>query len=73
MTIAQLIEILCGLVGEMASVIDQLSLRLLQTGNLTEGEALHIHEIEDRIRAIGISPPSAAEENETGSGDGRRL
>lgn len=56
MTIAQLIESLCILIGEMASLIDRLALRLLQTGIMTEGELSEIAEIRKRIDAVGISP-----------------
>lgn len=56
MTIAQLIESLCILIGEMASLIDWLALRLLQTGIMTEGELSEIAEIRKRIDAVGISP-----------------
>ena len=57
MTIAQLIETLCLLVGEMADLTDSLAMRLLQAGCMTEGEAEQLNEIHNRIEAIGISPP----------------
>lgn len=57
MTIAQLIENLCILIGEMASLIDKLVMRLMQTGCMTEGEISEVREIQRRIEAIGISPP----------------
>ena len=57
MTIAQLIENLCILIGEMASLIDNLAMRLMQTGCMTEGEFSEVREIQRRIEAIGISPP----------------
>ena len=56
MTIPELIETLCRLISEMAAIIDQLSLRLQQTGNMTEGEAAQVREIRKRIEGIGISP-----------------
>lgn len=55
MTIAQLIENLCILIGEMASLIDKLVMRLMQTGCMTEGEISEVREIQRRIQAIGIS------------------
>lgn len=57
MTIVQLIESLCGLVGDMAAIINWLSARLVENGILTEGEYAEIKEIRKRINAIGISPP----------------
>lgn len=63
MTIAQLIETLCLLVGEMADLTDSLAMRLLQAGCMTEGEAEQIQEIHKRIEAIGISPPDNEEVN----------
>lgn len=70
MTIAQLIETLCLLVGEMADLTDSLAMRLLQAGCMTEGEAEQIQEIHKRIEAIGISPPDNDNEevNKTGVG-----
>lgn len=56
MTIPELIETLCRLISEMTAIIDQLSLRLLQTGNMTEGEVAQVREIRKRIEGIGISP-----------------
>lgn len=58
MTIAQLIEILCTLVEELTELVDQLSMRLLQAGSMTEGEFSQVQEILKRVDAIGISPPS---------------
>lgn len=57
MTIPELIETLCCMIGEMARIIDLLSTRLMQTGMMTEGEAQQVHEIQKRIKGIGISPP----------------
>lgn len=57
MTIPELIETLCCMIGEMARVIDLLSTRLMQTGMMTEGEAQQVQEIQKRIKGIGISPP----------------
>lgn len=55
MTIAELIESLCSTIGSMADIINRLSLRLQQTGVMTEGEQQEIEEIRKRISAIGIS------------------
>lgn len=55
MTIAELIEYLCTLVGEMAGIIERLSLRLQQSGIMTEGEHEEVEKIRKRISAIGIS------------------
>ena len=68
MTIAQLIETLCLLVGEMADLTDSLAMRLLQAGCMTEGEAEQLQEIHKRIEAIGRSPPDNEEVNKTGVG-----
>lgn len=68
MTIAQLIETLCLLVGEMADLTDSLAMRLLQAGCMTEGEAEQLQEIHKRIEAIDISPPDNEEVNKTGVG-----
>ena len=57
MTIVQLIESMCGLVGDMAAIINRLSARLVENGILTEGEYAEIKEIRKRIDTIGISPP----------------
>ena len=57
MTIVQLIEILCSLIEELTALVDQLSMRLMQAGCMTEGEAAQLKEIQRRIEAIGISPP----------------
>ncbi len=57
MTIPELIETLCCMIGEMARIIDLLSTRLMQTGMMTEGEAQQVQEIQKRIKGIGISPP----------------
>lgn len=57
MTIPELIETLCCVIGEMARIIDLLSTRLMQTGMMTEGEAQQVQEIQKRIKGIGISPP----------------
>lgn len=57
MTVVQLIEMLCGLVGDMASIIDRLSARLIESGILTEGEYSDMQEIRKRIETIGILPP----------------
>ena len=57
MTIAQLIETLCALIGELAKLTDTLAMRLMQAGCMTEGEADQLKEIRKRIDAIGISPP----------------
>lgn len=54
MTIAELIEYLCDTIGEMAGIINALSLRIQQTGSMSEGEYLEIQEIRKRISAIGI-------------------
>lgn len=54
MTIAELIEYLCVTIGEMAGIINTLSLRVQQTGSMTEGEYLEIQKIRKRISAIGI-------------------
>lgn len=56
MTIAQLIEILCTLIEELTGIVDQLSMRLLQAGSMTEGEISQVQEILKRAEAIGISP-----------------
>lgn len=55
MTIAELIESLCKIIGDMADVIGQLSLRLQQAGIMTEGEWQEVEEIRKRISAIGIT------------------
>lgn len=68
MTIAQLIETLCLLVGEMADLTDSLAMHMLQAGCMTEGEAEQLEEIHKRIEAIGISPPDNEEVNKTGVG-----
>lgn len=57
MTIVQLIETMCRLVGDMANVIDRLSARLIENGILTEGEYSELQEIRKRIETIGIFPP----------------
>lgn len=57
MTIPELIETLCCMIGEMARIIDLLSTRLMQTGMMTEGEVQQVQEIQKRIKGIGISPP----------------
>ena len=57
MTIAQLIETLCKLIGDLAGITDHLAMRLLQAGCMTEGEARQLKEIRQRIEAIGIAPP----------------
>ena len=62
MTIVQLIDVLCELIEEMATLISHLSMRLLQTGCMTEGELQQVREIQQRIDAIGISPPRNNEE-----------
>lgn len=54
MTIAELIESLCNTIGEMADIINRLSLRLQQTGTMTEGELEELERIRKRISAIGI-------------------
>lgn len=54
MTIAELIESLCNTIGEMADIINRLSLRLQQTGTMTEGEREELERIRKRISAIGI-------------------
>ena len=58
MTIAQLIETLCEMIGEMAGLIDHLAMRLMQAGCMTEGELSQLEEIRRRIEAVGISPPN---------------
>ena len=68
MTIAELIESLCGLVGEMAKLIDELAMRLMQAGCMTEGEMSQLREIQRRTEAIGISPPENGEMNSEGAG-----
>ena len=57
MTIVQLIESLCGLVGDMAAIINRLSARLVENGILTEGEYSEMQDIRKRIETIGIFPP----------------
>lgn len=57
MTIVQLIEVLCRLVGDMANIIDRLSARLIENGILTEGEYSELQEIRKRIETIEIVPP----------------
>lgn len=57
MTIPQLIETLCNVIGELAELTEYLAMRLLQTGTMTEGEAERVQEIQHRIKGIGISPP----------------
>lgn len=57
MTIAALLESLCVLIGDMAKLIDDLAMRLLQAGCMTEGELAQLREIQRRAEAIGISPP----------------
>lgn len=67
MTIPELIETLCCMIGEMARIIDLLSTRLMQTGMMTEGEAQQVQEIQKRIKGIGISPPEQSNK-EDGAG-----
>lgn len=55
MTIAELIESLCTTIEEMAGMIDHLSIRLLQSGTMTEGEWEEVERIRKRLSAIGIS------------------
>lgn len=55
MTIAELIENLCIIIAEMADLINRLSLRLQQTGVMTEGEQAEIDRVRRRIAAVGIS------------------
>ena len=57
MTIPELIETLCSVIGELAALTDDLAMRLLQTGTMTEGEAERVREIQKHIEGIGISPP----------------
>lgn len=70
MTIAQLIETLCKLIGDLAGITDHLAMRLLQAGCMTEGEARQLKEIRQRIEAIGISPPPDNEKIINSEGDG---
>ena len=55
MSIAELISSLCSTIEEMASVIDELSERLMLSGTMTEGEAEQIEEIRKRIQTMGIN------------------
>ena len=64
MTIPELIETLCCMIGEMARIIDLLSTRLMQTGMMTEGEAQQVQEIQKRIKGIGISPPEQSNKDD---------
>lgn len=54
MTIAALLDSLCVLIGDMAKLIDDLAMRLLQAGCMTEGELSQLREIQRRVEAIGI-------------------
>ena len=67
MTIPELIETLCNVIGELAALTDDLAMRLLQTGTMTEGEAERVREIQKRIKGIGISPPEQSNK-EDGAG-----
>lgn len=71
MTIPQLIETLCKVIGELAELTDYLAIRLLQTGTMTEGEAERVREIQQRIKGIEISPPKEDSKTEE-TGVGRR-
>ncbi|MBR7174992.1 MAG: hypothetical protein IKD50_11275, partial [Clostridia bacterium] len=67
MTIPELIETLCSVIGELAALTDYLAMRLLQTGTMTEGEAERVREIQKHIEGIGISPPEQSNK-EDGAG-----
>lgn len=54
MTIAALLDSLCVLIGDMSKLIDDLAMRLLQAGCMTEGELSQLREIQRRVEAIGI-------------------
>lgn len=54
MTIAELISSLCSTIGEMSTIINELSNRLMISGTLTRGEAEQIDEIRKRLQTMGI-------------------